>query len=145
MAIDLKAASDDTSINSSAVLFGADSTSAASPSKFTIGAVAGQVLVQSINAQTAAYTLVLSDAYKLVTMSVGSAHDLTVPPNSSVAFPVGTRIDVAQIGAGQTTVAQGSGVTVNATPGRKLRAQYSGASLVKIDTDTWLLFGDLAA
>ncbi len=102
--------------------------------------------VQNINAQTGTtYTLVLTDSSKLVTLSNASAITMTVPPNSSVAFPIGTGIDLAQIGAGQVTVAQGSGVTVSATPGLKFRAQYAGATLVKTATDTWLLFGDLAA
>lgn len=102
--------------------------------------------VQETNAQTGTtYTLALTDEGKLVTLSNASAITLTVPPNSSVAFDVGTYIDLAQIGAGQVTVAQGSGVTVNATPGLKFRAQYAGASLRKIATDTWLLFGDLTS
>lgn len=100
----------------------------------------------TLNAQTGTtYTLVLTDASKLVTLSNASAITMTVPPNSSVAFPVGTSIDLASIGAGITTVAQGAGVTVNSTPGLKLRAQYSGGTLVKTATDTWLLFGDLSA
>lgn len=100
----------------------------------------------TINAQTGTtYTLVLADAAKMVTLSNAAAITTTVPPNSSVAFPVGTSIDLAQIGAGQVTVAQGSGVTVNATPGLKFRAQYAGATIVKTGTDAWLLFGDLAA
>ena len=101
--------------------------------------------IQALNAQTGtSYTLVLTDHTKLVTLSNASAITLTVPPNSSVAFAVGSVIDLAQIGAGQVTVAQGSGVTINSTPGLKLRAQYSGATLRKRATDTWLLFGDLA-
>jgi hypothetical protein len=100
--------------------------------------------IQALNAQTGtSYTLVLTDHTKLVTLSNASAITLTVPPNSSVAFAVGSVIDLAQIGAGRVTVAQGSGVTINATPGLKLRAQYSGATLRKRATDTWLLFGDL--
>ncbi len=101
--------------------------------------------IQSLNAQTGtSYTLALTDHTKLITLSNASAITLTVPPNSSVAFPVGSVIDLAQIGAGQVTVAQGSGVTINSTPGLKLRAQYSGATLRKRATNTWLLFGDLA-
>jgi hypothetical protein len=87
---------------------------------------------------------VLGDNGKLVTGNNGSAITFTVPPNSSVAFPVGARIDIAGIGVGIITVAQGSGVTVNATPSLALRARYSGATLVKLATDTWLLVGDLA-
>jgi hypothetical protein len=102
-------------------------------------------LNQTLNAQTGTtYTFVLGDNGKLVTGNNGSAITFTVPPNSSVAFPVGARIDIAGIGVGIITVAQGSGVTVNATPSLALRARYSGATLVKLATDTWLLVGDLA-
>jgi hypothetical protein len=109
--------------------------------------ITGTVVAQStLNTQTgASYTTVLGDASKLVTMSNGSANTLTIPPNSSVAYPVGTKIDIAQIGAGQTTVAAGAGVTINSTPTLILRAQYSGATCIKTATDTWLLVGDLAS
>jgi hypothetical protein len=99
---------------------------------------------QSINAQSGAYTLVLTDQNKVVTSSSGSAVDLTVPTNASVAFPTGTRIDLAQLGDGQVTVG-GSGVTIRTSQTLKLRAKYSGATLLKIATDEWLLVGDLAA
>lgn len=98
-----------------------------------------------LNAQTANYTLVLSDSSKQVEMNVGSANTLTIPLNSSVAFPVGATILVVQTGAGQTTIAGAAGVTVNATPGLKLRTQWSAATLVKRATDTWLVMGDLVA
>ena len=99
----------------------------------------------STNAQTASYTLVLGDAYKLVEISNASANTLTVPLNSSVAFPTGTQITILQTGAGQTTVAGTGGVTVNGTPGLKLRAQWSSATLIKRGTDTWVLIGDVTA
>ena len=99
-----------------------------------------------INAQTGTtYTLVLLDAGKLVTLSNASAITLTVPPSSSIAYAIGTSIDMVQIGAGQVTVVGGAGVTVNATPGLKFRAQYSAATLIEIATDSWILVGDLAA
>ena len=100
---------------------------------------------QTINAQTGTtYTLVLTDDSKLVTLSNASAITLTVPANSTVAYPTGTRIDLAQLGAGAVTVTQAGGVTVNATPSKVFRAQYSAATLTKYATDTWLLVGDLA-
>jgi hypothetical protein len=68
---------------------------------------------------------------------------LTVPTNASVAFATGTQINILQTGASQVTVG-GAGVTVNATPGLKLRAQWSSATLIKRATDTWALVGDLA-
>jgi hypothetical protein len=97
------------------------------------------------NRQTASYTLVLSDADKLVEMNVGSANNLTIPLNSSVAFPTGTQILLAQYGAGQTTIVATSGVTVRSNGAKlKLNVQYSGATLIKIGTDEWYLFGDIA-
>jgi hypothetical protein len=98
-----------------------------------------------INAQTVSYTLVLSDASKLVEISNASANNLTVPLNSSVAYAVGTQISLLQTGAGQMTVVATGGVTINATPGLKLRAQWSSATLIKRATDTWVLVGDLSA
>ena len=96
------------------------------------------------NRQTASYTLALTDADKLVEMNVATANNLTVPLNSSIAFPIGTKIDLAQYGAGQTTVVATGGVTVRSAGGAlKLAVQYSGASLVKIATDEWYLFGDI--
>jgi hypothetical protein len=98
------------------------------------------------NRQTASYTLVLSDADKLVEMNVATANDLTIPLNSSVAFATGTQILVAQYGAGQTTVVATSGVNVRSNGGKlKLNVQYSGATLIKIATDEWYLFGDIVA
>jgi len=98
------------------------------------------------NRQTASYTLVASDADKLVEMNVASANNLTVPPNSSVAFSTGTQILLAQYGAGQTTVVAGSGVTIRSNGGKlKLSAQYCGATLIKIAENEWYLFGDIAS
>lgn len=98
------------------------------------------------NRQTASYTLVLSDADKLVEMNVGSANNLTVPLNSSVAFSTGTQILLAQYGAGQTTIVATSGVTIRSNGAKlKLNAQYSGASLIKIAENEWYLFGDIAS
>jgi len=92
-----------------------------------------------------AYTLVLTDDGKVVEMNNASGTTLTVPLNSSVAFPVGSQITVLQTGAGQTTVAGAVGVTINGTPGLKLRAQWSAATLLKRATDTWVIIGDLSA
>jgi hypothetical protein len=97
------------------------------------------------NAQTAAYTLALADNGKMVEMNVASGNALTVPTNANVAFPVGTTITILQTGAGQTTLTPQSGVTINATPGLKLRTQWASATLIKRATDTWVALGDLAA
>ena len=104
-----------------------------------------QTLV-ALNDQTDSYTLVLGDAGKLITMTKASANTLTLPKNASVAFPVGTYVLIYQGGAGQTTVSPVDGdVTLHATDSLySLYGIYSLAAAVKIATDTWVLFGDLA-
>ena len=100
----------------------------------------------AINAQTASYTAVLTDDGKLITMSVASGNNFTVPPNSSVAFGIGTQLNIAQLGAGQTTIVAGSGVTLNSAGTKlKLSAQYAVATCVKTDTNTWFVCGSLSA
>jgi NO-binding membrane sensor protein with MHYT domain len=102
-------------------------------------------LLAGVNTQTASYTLVITDIGKVVEMNVGTANNLTVPLNATVAFAIGSRIDIAQIGAGQTTVVATGGVTIRQRESKlKLTAQYAGASLYKRGTDEWMLFGDLA-
>jgi hypothetical protein len=98
-----------------------------------------------INAQTGTtYTLLSTDDSKLVTLNNGSPITLTVPTDTAVPYAIGASINLAQLGAGQVTVVGDTGVTVNGTPGLKLRAQYSIASLIKYGTDNWLLVGDLS-
>ena len=106
----------------------------------------------SINANTSTtYTFVLADNGKLVPSNTASAQTLSIPTNASVAFPVGTQINVAWItGAGQPTIqAVTSGTTTILSIGAtstapKLRVVNSVASCVKIATDTWLVTGDVA-
>lgn len=100
---------------------------------------------KSIDAQTAAYTLVAADAGKIVQVTDASASALTVPPNSAVAFPIGTSIDVLQAGAGLVTVTAGAGVTVHSNTTLKMGGQWSRANLVKVATDVWVLSGEIAA
>ena len=101
----------------------------------------------AINAQTgASYTTVLADDGKLITVSNASANTLTIPPNSSVAYGIGTQINIAQLGAGTVTITAGAGVTLNSA-GSKLKtdAQYAVATCVKTDTNTWFVVGNLKA
>lgn len=98
-----------------------------------------------ITGQTANYTLVLADAATLIRQNVASANTVTIPPNSSVAFPIGTQIIITQTGAGQITFTAGAGVTINSAGGAtKSRVQYSTATIIKTLTDTWLLSGDIS-
>jgi hypothetical protein len=132
------------------------------PSGTTVTTIAGLTLTSptindpklnlSINANTATtYTFVLADNGKLVTSNNASAQTLSIPTNASVAFPIGTQINVAWItGAGQPTInAVTSGTTTVLSTGAtstapKLRVVNSVATCIKIATDTWLVTGDLA-
>jgi hypothetical protein len=106
----------------------------------------------SINANTATtYTFVLTDNGKLVTSNNASAQTLSIPTNASVAFPIGTQINVAWItGAGQPTInAVTSGTTTILSTGAtstapNLRVVNSVATCIKIATDTWLVTGDIS-
>lgn len=90
-----------------------------------------------------AYTFALTDHGRTVLHNNAAAIAATVPPNSAVPFPVGARIDNAQLGAGQVTFVQGAGVNIRVPSalGLKIKAQYGEASLTKIATDEWLLAG----
>ena len=106
----------------------------------------------TLNAQTGTtYTFVLTDnRNKLVTGNNSSATTFSIPTNASVAFPVGSVINVVQIGTGEITInAVTSGTTTVSSTGAtstapKLRAQFSAASCIKVATDTWYIIGDLA-
>ena len=104
------------------------------------------VSVDAFQTQTGTtYTPVIGDRGFIITMNNGSAQTVTIPPNSSVAFAIGNKFQVIGLGAGEVTMAAGSGVTLRATPGLKLRAQYSSVMCIKIATDEWVLVGDLEA
>ena len=96
-----------------------------------------------VNAQTGTtYTLVIGDEYlEGVRMTNASANTLTIPPNSAVAFPVGTKVFITQGGAGSTTIAAGAGVTITFPDDVSLTIgkQYSSRVCQKTGTDTWLL------
>jgi hypothetical protein len=101
-------------------------------------------LIQT-NRQAASYTLALTDLNQLVEINNASANTLTVPLNSSIAFVIGSKIDVVQYGAGQTTITAASGVTINSYLGAlKIAGRYGACTLVKIGTNEWYCFGNLS-
>ena len=117
----------------------------------TSPAISDPKIAQSINAQTGTtYTFVLADQGKYITASNASAQTYSIPTNASVAFPIGTSIDLIQIGAGQVTVsAASSGTTTIYSTGAtaaapKTRVQYSALTCKKVATDTWHIIGDIA-
>jgi hypothetical protein len=96
--------------------------------------------------KTDSYTLsALTERDSLIEVAKATATTITIPLNSAVAYPVGTSIDILQTSTGQVTIAGDAGVTVNSTPGLKLRTQWSTATLFKRATNTWVVYGDLTA
>jgi hypothetical protein len=91
------------------------------------------------------YTLVAGNLNQLVTLNNASAITLTVPPS---VFSAGDVINIAQIGAGKVTLAEGAGVTITSTGATadapELRAQYSAASIICTAADAFLVVGDIA-
>ena len=94
------------------------------------------------------YTTVLADNGKLITQTNASAIATTIPPNSSVAYPVGAQLNFVQLGAGQVTIQGGAGVTVVSTGATasapKCRVQYSSATAIQVSANNWLVAGDIS-
>lgn len=108
--------------------------------------LAGVPSITAIAEKTASYTLSsTTERDTIIEVNSASATTLTIPADDGLNFPVGTTLDVIQTGAGQVTIAGATGVTVNATPGLKLRAQWSSVTLLKRAANSWLVFGDTAA
>ena len=113
------------------------------------GATSGTVTLRQkleFDAETGVtYTLVAGNLNQLVTLNNASPITLTVPPS---VFSAGDVINIAQIGAGQVTLAQGAGVTINSTGATatapKLSARYSAASIICTASNTFLVVGDIA-
>jgi hypothetical protein len=100
-----------------------------------------------INNQFTSYTLVASpvtDAGKMIVVNADFDTTVTIPLNSTAAFPIGTQILVLQIGMSQTTIAGAVGVTLNNKNGLKTAGPYALISLIKINTNTWVIAGDCA-
>ena len=101
----------------------------------------------ALNAQTGTtYSFILSDDGKLCTFDNASPITATIPANSTVAYGIGTQINLMQLGAGQVTIAAAGGVTLQSEGSKlKLKGQYAVATCAKIGTDTWVVVGNLSA
>ena len=101
----------------------------------------------AINAQTGtSYTFQLTDDGKLCTLDNAASITATIPPNASVAFGIGTQINVLQLGAGTATLTAGAGVTLYSDGSKfKTNAQYAITTIVKIAINSWVACGNLKA
>ena len=110
--------------------------------KYPISGLSKSVL--SINSQTSNYILLPTDQNKLIEMSASTNISVTVPAYSAVSYDIGVQILLVRGGSGEVSVVADSGVTIKSvTNYLSLNNQYSPATLVKVDTNTWYLFGDL--
>ena len=93
---------------------------------------------------TTNYDFILSDQGKYLSMSYVSACTMTIPTNASVAFPIGSRIEIEQVGTGQVQILAASGVTLNSQGGKtKIVGQYATCFIIKKDTNEWTLSGNI--
>jgi hypothetical protein len=98
--------------------------------------------------KTSNHTLELADAGRTLDIDVATANTITIPTNAAVPFLIGTQIAFIQTGAGQTSFAAANSITttiLSKNSNKKIASRYSPATLIKKDTDTWILIGDLTA
>jgi hypothetical protein len=112
----------------------------------TAPVINGGLINLTLNAQTGTtYTTVAADSGKLVTLSNASAITLTLPPTT---YNIGEQINIVQLGAGQVTFAQGSGVTIRSTGATstapKISKQYAAATAIVIGVSEYLVVGALS-
>lgn len=102
--------------------------------------------ISSFISKTSSYTLdALTLRDNIIEMDSTSATTVTIPTDTTLNYPIGSSIDVIQINTGEVTIAGAVGVTVNSTPGLKLRTRWSSCTLLKRASNTWLVYGDLKA
>lgn len=110
----------------------------------SVGLTDANVAPVAPNDQTGTtYTFVLADSSRLVTGSNAAVQTFTIPPNSSVAYPLGTALQLYQKGTAQITLAAGAGVTLRTPRGAKTAVQHSLAQAVQVVADVWVIGGDV--
>jgi len=117
-----------------------DSTSAGIATETYVLENSAPRLLEETTTRTANYTLALTDINKVVSMN-GSSLTLTIPNNSSVAFPIGSVVNVYNLANTNVTVVGDSGVTVRNAGDL---GEFGEVSLRKRGTDEWVLAGNVS-
>jgi len=152
VALETKLGLTDSNASANAMLVGSGAsttswtTSPTVTGTLTAGVAVGQAV--DLDRKTADYTLVLTDAGKVIEINSGSDENVTIPPygtgGGQVAFPTGTQIVIVRLGAGAVTIVEGSGVTTRSDGDKnKIKSQYSSCVLIKHETNEWYILGNL--
>ena len=148
VALETKLGLTDSNASANAMLVGSGAsttswtTSPTVTGTLTAGVAVGQAV--DLDRKTADYTLALTDAGKVIEINSGSSENVTIPPNSSVAFPTGTQIVIVRLGAGAVVIVEGAGVTTRSDGDKaKIKSQYSSCVLIKHETNEWYILGNL--
>jgi hypothetical protein len=97
------------------------------------------------NPQTATHDITVSDNGKIIEMRNTTAASVEIPPNSVEALPTGSQVTILRAGTGAVSIVPKSGVTLNsALNHRKIAEQWGAVTLIKRDTNSWVLIGDIA-
>lgn len=113
-------------------------------SKFVTSSPSLHMGIASTNADTHDLTALTYPSGSCIVCTSSNPVTVNITLTDSNTYDIGAVVDIIQAGTGQVTVVP-AGVTVGAANGLKARVQYSGITLIKIDTTTWVLVGDTTA
>ncbi len=112
----------------------------------TTQTTAGVPSLTQFSTKTSSFTLdSIAAKDSVYEVNSSSAVTVTIPANADLAWPIGASVDILQVGTGQVTISPAAGVTLNYTPGNKLRTQWSSCTILKRGTNSWVVYGDLTA
>jgi len=114
----------------------------------TVDTAVTNLVTQPFGTVNVNYTLETADSGKLIKLTSSTAIVVTLPASGSVNFPIGQRVDFIQTGTGTVTFGTASSgtagtVTILSTPSLILRTRYSGATVIKTNTNEWVVVGDM--
>jgi len=89
--------------------------------------------------------LTATDAGKHYYSVLATANTLTIANNTSVSWAVGTEISIVNRGTGTITMVQGTGVSLylagNSTASNRTISTYGMATLLNVESNTWMING----
>jgi hypothetical protein len=101
----------------------------------------------TVNAQTGtAYTPGTAQVGQLTTLDNAAAQSITIPDNATTAFAIGDQLNFMLLGTGTATFAAGGTAVIRSAGAKlKLTTQYAVCTVLKWDTDAWIMVGNVSA